>query len=644
MLSCLLCYTTRMIFQVDAVSPSLDHFLQLLSAALRAGGNANQVRGCIEQVESLLREHCSFSGLHNFFTKAERLLQTEEFYDEVHNVTIKPAERQIDEQSPFGQFLHLCTANYLGLEDDEFAKVVETFQRWIDGGDRGNGAVTVGEAGDEGRLSLALKKGDYSLARAELEGFFDRSPLDSMNRSLQETLLKNAIFHYQTKAYESARASLEESLRLSRGVNDLACVSACDRLLQRIKYEEGSSEGQTTTSPSFSLQDLWQVERSMDAGEPLIPILTGLADLLHLSQSKTNAADPDQAICAEEFADCCLWQARSWTRLGVATNRTACLAATLQERRWMEPVVREKLDLLVASVQSEALADKGRYDSALCSLFHPDWLYSLSMPSYTLWQAQVWRVLYKAASKAGSTATMDSIKAVRPEVVREVEGQTDEAWVERPTLAEPNEASFDRQDRVTRVEELLGQLNEARLLREKSGESSLALTMAANVMRWTDDAHLFQLHRQASLECAESLVGLGNATKAREMIEQFMPQLLVEQNVEQRGRAAWIYSRILLALHSHSYTEADVQAVLPWLHRAREAFIEAAALKDLSDVLYVLARLYDHVGMRQDRDDTCLQFEQVMAEWNASKSGRLAVFERVQRIVMLVGAHVVAGE
>lgn len=59
----------------------------------------------------------------------------EEMYDEVQNVTIKPPERQIDEASPFGHFLHRCLEIYFGLQDDEFAPLLADIdQNWVRGG------------------------------------------------------------------------------------------------------------------------------------------------------------------------------------------------------------------------------------------------------------------------------------------------------------------------------------------------------------------------------------------------------------------------------------------------------------------------------------------------------------------------------
>jgi len=653
MLSRLLTFTTRLIFQVDAPSPDLDHFLSLLLASLKPEGSSDNdgvATFWTQRVENLIRESSSFSGLHNFFTKVERLLMTEELYDEINNITIKPAERQIDEQSPFGHYLQRCLDNYLSLEDDEFAKVVGYVQNWVACGEqmlsRSSSSRNCDCRGGS-TSSSALRKGDYSLARAELEGFFDRSPLDSTKYSLQETLLRNAMFHYRTKAYESSRASLDEALRLSRGVNDLLCISLCDNLLRRINYEEDTGVrhqhvlGLPRSQPLFSLQDLWQVQREVDLGNPLLSVLLGVGELLYQGKGKSKGVDIDVIISSEEFAECCMCLAKTWANMGIEDNSSTCLQVCIEEGKLLDPTIFERLDLPVAIVQSQVLVGKGKFDEALSVLFNLPLMQIFSMDSFQVWQAEVWKLLYRAALQADSSMTLDAIKAVRPEVIKEVEGSIEMVWQDTPTLMEPNEASFDRRDKTTLTQQLLGKLKEAQTLRQEGREFSVSLTIATQVMRRAEDADLFALYRQAVLECAESLLALGNATRARQVMEGVMPQFLVEASAEMRGRAAWMYSRVLLTLHK--YEDATIHVVFPWLDRARTAFQDCERVKELSEVLYLQARLYDHLDMQKERDECSQEFREVVEEWNKNKQTKLKVFDSINSIVRLIGARVVAG-
>lgn len=650
MLSRLLSYTTRLIFHVDAPSPDLDHFTSLLSAALKPSDTSNSNREVTiwtQRVEDLIRESSSFSGLHNFFTKVERLLITEELYDEVHNVTINPAERKIDEQSPFGHYLQLCLDHYLCLQDDEVAKIVRELQGWIEGGEQAS--ANRKRRDNQDKPSLALRSGDYSLARAELEGFFDRSPLDSSNSSLQETLLKNAIFHYQTKAYESARASLDESLRLSRGVNDLLCISACDKLLRRIDHEDGSEhcthsiEGLPRSQPVLSLQDLWQVNSQVDLGKPLLPVLAGLSELLHPSKAKgkLKEGNVDEGPTSEEYAECCLCEAKIWYHVGVRSVALACQTACVEGRAILEQAGYDDLSLPVAIVQSQAMVDQGRFDEALCILFSKSLLHSLRIDLFRSWQAHVWNIVYKAALQSGSSQTIDDIRAVRPEVVKEVEGSIEQVWQDTPALSEPNEASFDRSNKTTLSQQLSGKLEEAKLLRLGGKQAAASLTMATQIMRRAEEADLFRMYRLGAMECAEALLALGTAARARELIDGIMPQLLVDSSAEIRGRAALLYVRVLLMLQRH--TKTGPKAIFPWLNRAKTAFQECRMVKELSEVLYIQARLYAHLDLHDETEKSSQEYQQAVEEWTSNKQNRLGIFDTVQSIIRLVGAHVVAG-
>lgn len=63
----------------------------------------------------------------------ERLLLREEVYDELQDITIRAPDRQIDESSPFGRFLHKCLDTYFALEDDEFSPILLHLSKWISG-------------------------------------------------------------------------------------------------------------------------------------------------------------------------------------------------------------------------------------------------------------------------------------------------------------------------------------------------------------------------------------------------------------------------------------------------------------------------------------------------------------------------------
>jgi hypothetical protein len=136
-------------------------------------------------------------------------------------------------------------------------------------------------------------------------------------------------------------------------------------------------------------------------------------------------------------------------------------------------------------------------------------------------------------------------------------------------------------------------------------------------------------------------LGLGNVSGARELMNGMMPQLLVERSVELRGRAAWIYARILLKLQKHKETGHD--AVFSWLNRAKSAFRQCGMAKDLSDVLYVQARLCHQLNMHKEKQEVSQEFQLVIDEWNSNRQTKMDVFERVQSIIRLVGARVVAG-
>lgn len=627
MLSRLLAYTARLSFQVDKPSASLSHFLVLLSAILcdDLGDLRSSSSKWTQSIETLIVSCNTFSGLHAFFTKVERLLMTEELYDEIQGITIKPAERQIDEQSPFGHFLQRCLDDYLGLEDGEFARLVRDVQTWISGE---NGSdYDRDHSVTDSSVTASLQRGDYSLARAELEGFFDRSPDDAMHLSLQDALYRNAVFHHQTKAYEAAKSSLEEALRLSRGANDMACVGACDKLLRLIRYEEGKMNRTAPNQSRFpshrvlSIDELWQVESDADQGRPLLSTMSDVQRLLQPTKGK----ECDTETSLSRVANVYRWQSRLWSRVDNPLNAKACQSSCEESTIGLEEEAWQGVHLQLALLDSEdaGCSLEGRFRA----LFDARSIENMDIIAFEHWQRSAWKLLQEIIHDHKE--------------VQCIEGTMYDISTEQDMYMEDNEATFGKTKLISMHDNLMARLTEARQIRQDSDDCSASIAMAVKVLRQSEEAQLFQIVREATVEVAESLLGLGNISKAKELLEDCMTQILTSSKSLFRGRATWAYAKVLIKL-SHD-GRGEMTDVLPWLDRARTAFEEGDHLEELSDVLYVQWKLYESLGM-------LLEMQEAERDLLSAQKQIDTMYDRYQRmrglfqsLIAQVGAHVMAG-
>lgn len=102
----------------------------------------------------------------------------------------------------------------------------------------------------------------------DLHKFFDYriSHMTERNHH-QYALLSLANAHYDDGAYMSARAALEEAIRISKQSSDKDCLGSCHALLQRLNFyqPEGRPIAQTSKSEVFAHanDELWKIREQI---------------------------------------------------------------------------------------------------------------------------------------------------------------------------------------------------------------------------------------------------------------------------------------------------------------------------------------------------------------------------------------------
>jgi hypothetical protein len=542
LLNRLITHTTRLIFLVDARPTTFTDFLKSLQACLQGTRNEEElndvdedIRSIVKIVASSLSNLASFSGLHAFFARTERLLLREEMFDEMQNMTINPAERQIDDSSPFGVHLQFCLESYLALEDDGFARLVRGLDRWLRMGVLGEvveDEENVFDVSPEEEVEQALRQGDYSTARSGLEGSFDRAPLATMNRSLPATLLHTARFHLSTYALDAAKTALHEALKLARGTNDVQCIAACDELLQEIKYEVDKGKTKPSYRPSSSgrYKNLREAVNDKERGLPLLSLVGSLEQFqsarFNTIKSETPLQyleGPSDSVCVrQELLLSGLWSSVGCPRLARTlldySEDEAALAVGWQSRQNYLEITLKRAELLSLSSQ---------FEHALALLVDSDLLCNLDVNMLQQWHGEILRTLYRSALASGATEAMLQIARLRPEVKREIGCLSDRATKSlnghKKTL--PNEASFMRSKHANYEQSLRLRLHQARELREAANDGINALLMASGVMNEAEQADLLTVYREAVYEVAEANFSIGQHEHGRYLLEGIMLQV-----------------------------------------------------------------------------------------------------------------------
>lgn len=659
LLTKLLSFTIRLIFRVDPYASDLSTFNEQLGAYLKGNTentddeiSSRSVDAIIQAITDCIDEATTFSGLHTFFSRIERLLMREEMYDELQNMTIRPAERQIDESSPFGYFIHRCMETYLSLEDDEFGKIVEKIANWVQN-DQGYAHSTIPlNLSSEEEVALAMRKGDYATARALLEGSFDRPPAAMLGRSLPETLLFNAVFHVKTKAYDTARDSLREALRLARGVNDTRAIASCDDLLRQIEFEERKARPRSklrTMDPDMDIEgEAKPIKHKRDAyqqiedANPLLGVLHGIEDLQKQARKRITGLG-DDGLHDPNVCEYDLLQSNVWYLIGSEGNVKAMQNINRDDSVTMTKWTEKEFALSHALSMAKGEAMNGKVTKALGILIEPELIKMMDISMLQSWHSEMLRIVYQAAKRSGSEVTASKIERLRPELKYATgyagysEANSKSKHPSDPFR--PNEASFGQKVRTSKEEDLSNLLFEAIQMRLISNEPSKALSTSMQVIHEAGRSNLFTLYRRGVIEASESLLALGQVQQAQDLLDEIMARTLVDQNIEARADISWTYSRTILARKSdEAYKES-----ISWLNRAIEGYRSAQMWPKLKEVLYVKARITHHLDDTEQRDEAAEEYNLITEECSKVDEEESGILAKLQEVAALVSARTTSG-
>jgi len=659
LLTRLLSFTIRLIFRVDAYASNLSTFNEQLHSYLKGKEDQNDDENSSKSVDAIIQaitdcidEATTFAGLHTFFSRIERLLMREEMYDELQNMTIRPAERQIDESSPFGYFIHRCMETYLSLEDDEFGKVVEKIADWVQN-DQGyaRSAIPLSLSSEE-EVALAMRKGDYATARALLEGSFDRPPAAMLGRSLPETLLYNAVFHVKTKAYDTAKDSLREALRLARGVNDTRAIASCDDLLRQIEFEEREARPRSKVrimdsdmnieGESKSIKHKRDAYQQIEDANPLLGVLHGIEDLQQQARRRITGLG-DDGLDDPNVCEYDLLQSEVWLLVGSEGNAKAMQHINRDDSAALTSWTERENSLSHALSLAKGEAMNGKVTKALGILIDSELIKIMDINMLQTWHTEMLRILYQAAKRSGSEITATKIERLRPEL-KYGSGYAGQSQVSSQDkhANEPfrhNEASFGQKIRTSKEEDLSNLLFEAGQMRLISNEPSKALSISMQVIHETERSNLFTLYRRGMVEASESLLALGQIQQARDLLDEIMARTLVDQDIEARANVSWTYSRAILARKSdEAYKES-----LSWLDRAIQEYRKAQMWPKLREVLYVKARIAHHLNNTEQRDLAAQEYNIITEECEKIDEEGLEILSKLQEVSALVSARTASG-
>ncbi|BGP17018.1 hypothetical protein JCM10213_000347 [Rhodosporidiobolus nylandii] len=151
--------------------------------------------------------------------------------------------------SPLGLYLRRTQLRISKLDFGDACCWWADFEAWCEGRPVAKRRRTE-DAGE--KFAQARARTDYNASRELVRSFSTTNDSGVSDTSPQQALLHLALVEYEDGGFEAAQSALDEATQIARTLGDIACLSACSSLRQRLALARSSSAATAGGSPSSS--------------------------------------------------------------------------------------------------------------------------------------------------------------------------------------------------------------------------------------------------------------------------------------------------------------------------------------------------------------------------------------------------------
>lgn len=300
----LLLFLMDKVYQTRTPSRSYAAFVHELQAAM--DGDEENGRIMTDYLDGLLNLLNVPDGLTKLFN--EKLNRIMPSYEPMG--VLNASDMFFERRSFFGLFFRRTKLIFDSLDLQARDQLKVAARAWKEAPLDLEPAMTENLHESDARLSafrdyqLGLLCGDYTMAKDNMEKFFDFYAPGADRELHQHTLLHLAAFHVKTESYSAAKAALDEAISLARSANDGDCISACESLMLRIQGVGTSTLAAAPTAVSASAterhrrpinDEVWQARSNLGKGHSAVEVLQDFEDSLAPVQASRETLAASEA-------------------------------------------------------------------------------------------------------------------------------------------------------------------------------------------------------------------------------------------------------------------------------------------------------------------------------------------------------------
>ncbi|TFK92393.1 hypothetical protein K466DRAFT_595244 [Polyporus arcularius HHB13444] len=519
-------------------------------------------------------------------------------------------------RSLFGYFCHRCFVSFTKLAIGGIEKLHQGFIAWVHAGDSPITATTPGyaqvrrdvitndyqlfktkqdktEYADAETYTLFMKgltTGDSNVANEGLRRFFEQKFHDNSESGLrQHAMLNLARMYFLRRELAACRKTLEEAITASRTAGDNKTLQHCSSLMHRLPpLERGRrpiiNEVQPDMHPLEILADVRKLI-NVQYQQPLSAAFERIVEAIGLYDHYVDVQG-GQFIESEQLAQHAV-QSIVWGTFGCSK------LARIEEdivTAFSEVGGDDNTRLTVTLNRAYHMARQGKYEESVASLLEPDVWRGLNIADYNLWAAEIWNILaLRACRHRKQRQLKEYLMPRRPNTPH---SPRDYQWAKEPI------GSIIRDP-----------LHEVMLMR--MCEQSYASVDQLLTALWHAEYHgRYNLYRTAIILLADVGLEFGMTKWCKRLLDEVMPQIMSEDDREQKAFAQYTLARCIIA--SGDSSQAALEEAVPLLESAEGAYATIQMFAAECDVLYLLSVVLHNLGNQERRDAMARKHEIAM--------------------------------
>ncbi|KAI0781023.1 hypothetical protein BD413DRAFT_501848 [Trametes elegans] len=432
--------------------------------------------------------------------------------------------------------------------------------------------------------------GDSNVANDGLRRFFEQRFHDGSDSNLrQHAMLNLARMYYLRRENVACRKTLEEAITTARTVGDNATLQQCTSLLHRLvlpPVERGKKPTINEVQPQMHPLEILHDVQKLLVVEHQQPLTAAYEKVMQAIGLYDNYIDTQGGLFveSEQYAQHAV-QSIIWNFFGCSK-----LARIEQDivTSFTEYGSEDNTRLTVTLNQAYYKARQGKYVASVASMLEPDVWRGLTIADYNIWAGEVWHILALRASRRGQLRQLREYLIPR-----------------RPDV------QYSMRDYLWSKEDLIGSLirdplHDVLMMREVD-QSHTCVDQLLTALWHAEYQGRYALYRTAIVLLADVGLEFGMTKWSRRILDEVMPQIMSENDLEQKGFALFTLARCVIAAGDSS--QEALRESIGYLEEAERCFSTLEMFPAQMDVQFLLSVVHHNLDEPEARDKIAQRHE-----------------------------------